>query len=170
MFLMLLCLACQEYRVSYPLSDPKIQTNKSDLVGKWRFERGLLLSDSSELSYGTNSIEIRPFNLHEYIIKLVPDSIETASDVMLFRGFESQIDAVRYANMTFLEGVDIKPMYSIYKFEVLGEKLIFWGVPEQVFDSLGISITSISKHNKFMKKHSSRAIWLHQYEYSKLPD
>ena len=164
-WVVVLLQGCMEYSSPYPIGKPKLQTNKSELIGKWRFVEGTYLAKSKSIGYGEHRMEIRPFNLYEYLICLVPDSIASPNDLMYFRAFETQMNSVKYANVSVLELVIAKPQYCIYRFNMKADSLFVFGVSDKTYDSLDLDIESERAHRRFIQSIEEHDAWEHQYVY-----
>ena len=158
--------SCMEYTSYYPIGKPKERTIKSKLLGDWQYISGVDLRTKKELGYGAHFMRVSPFSEQEYLVQLVSDSIESLRDVDQFRGFTTTLADAKFANLSPINNEGNRPVFSIYKYRLKKDSLIFQGISEDTFDTLNVVINSIGQHKKFIKKSLKKPEWWdREYKY-----
>ncbi|MFY0628030.1 MAG: hypothetical protein JXR07_17160 [Reichenbachiella sp.] len=164
--LLWMCFACQEYTSHYPISEPSQSTIKSPVSGDWQFVSSIKLANNERVGYGDHFMRITPFNKQEYLVQLISDSLTSMKDVNHFRGFTTTIDKCSFANISPVDNEGKRPVFSIYKYDLKGDSLIFRGISQETFESLNTYVNSVGQHKKFIKSAiSQKDLWDVEYKY-----
>ena len=155
--ILLFFTSCESYVSKYPISYSNDSFIISELNGNWQYHSHYQdTTDAWTASYNGSLLRIMAFNEHEHLIELIPDIIKTQreylDDILIMRGFTTEIDGDIFINLMHLSSDDdTESLFTIQKIHLNKDTLFTSGISPKMFKSLNIEIESIADHYKFIK-------------------
>jgi len=159
--------ACQEYTSFYPVAKPVERTTKSPVLGNWQSVSSININKPEEsVKFGDHFLKITPFSELEYLVQIIPDTLESYKDIESFRGFTSTFDQLKLANISPIVENGTRPVFVIYKYQIKSDSLIFWGISEEQFNTFNLKFESIKEHKKWILSQAEKLnLWDKKYSY-----
>lgn len=155
-FIMLVLLAsCEEYASVYPAGDVEDSYFKKEALGEWTYVIGM----GSKDNFNPHTLEILNLNNKEYLLRYIPDTLESADDINLAVGHITKIDGHEYASVRSPRedfNAKSKEKYVVHRFLIRNDSLFFWGMSDDTFEKLRGKIKSTEDHWNFIEQSKDK--------------